>query len=149
MEIDAPADFIYPYLIYEDKIAKWNKDQSVEITFPKGIEPRIGKQIRISLENIPTHPWMLLEIIQMEENRLVLTRFIDGVLRGEFEYRLEPQNSNKTFLIHEMRIRPVGALTTIVWEIHGKRVHRQKMANFLKNIKQVVEENWKPTVAGN
>ena len=140
--VNAPASFLYPFLIYEDKIIKWNNDTSVNVTFPKGLDPRVGKQIRVELKNVPTQPWMLLEIIQLEKDKRVLTRFIDGVLAGEFEYRLEPVNENQTLLVHEMRIKPVGTLVSLVWEIHGKRVHRNKMQNFLKNIKQVVEKEW-------
>jgi len=144
--VDAPASFLYPYLIYEDKVSRWNKDESVEVSFPRGIEPRIGKQIHVSMK-VPTHPWMLMEIIKLDTNREVVTRFVDGVLEGTFVYLLEPLGAERTRLVHVMRIRPVGPVVTVVWEVYGKRMHREKMKNFLKNIKRVVEEDYRRQTA--
>ncbi len=143
IKIFAPAEFIYPYLIYEEKISKWNRDKSIAVSFPKGIEPRVGKQIRVELKNIPTKPWILMEIIKLDENVSVLTRFIDGVLTGRFEYRLERISETETLFIHEIQVKPVGPVVTIIWEFFGKRVHLRKMGKFMKNIKTVVEKDLK------
>ena len=140
--IDAPAEFIYPYLIEEDKTTRWNQDDSVKVTFPRGLEPRIGKQVRVVMD-APTHPWMLMEIDRLEPGREVTTKFVDGVLGGSFSYFLEPTDGGRTRLVHEMSIRPKGALTTLVWEVFGKQLHRKKMRGFLGRIKTVVEADWK------
>jgi uncharacterized protein YndB with AHSA1/START domain len=140
--IDAPAEFIYPYLIEEDKIARWNQDDGVTVTFPRGTEPRVGKQVRVVLD-APTHPWMLMEIDRLEPGRAVATKFVDGVLGGSFSYFLAPAEDGRTRLVHEMRIRPKGALTTILWELFGKNLHRRKMRGFLDRIRNVVETDWK------
>ena len=142
VDVDAPPSFLYPYLIREELISKWNQDKSVRVSFPKGIEPCIGKQIRVSLKYVPTSPWMLMEIVELTEPERVTTRFIDGVLTGEFSYILSPTETGGTHLVQELRIKPVGALTTMVWEIHGKRVYRNKMGNFLAQIKKVVEHDF-------
>jgi hypothetical protein len=142
IEIDAPPDVVFPYLIYEDKIIKWRKDKSVETTFPNGVEPRVGKQVRVTMVNIPTQPWLLLEIAKLETNKEVVTRFVDGVLTGEFAYILTPLDGNRTRLVTELRVRSVGALVTVIWKLHGERVHRKKMWNFMKNMKQVIEKEW-------
>jgi len=142
VSIQAPANFIYPYLIEEDKIALWNKDDSVKVAFPKGEEPRIGKQIRVSLKNVPTHPWMLMEIKQLQPGREVMTEFIDGVLAGKFYYRLTPQEQGGTLFVHEMQVRPVGFIVALVWEVIGKRIHHEKMERFMSAIKVVVEAAW-------
>ncbi len=138
--VDAPPDFLYPYLIFEDKIARWQRDDSVVATFPNGIEPRIGKRIHVAVK-APTDPWLLMEIITLDRPREVRTRFIDGVLRGEFAYLLEPTTTGTRF-VHEMRIEPVGVLTTIIWELLGKHLHRSKMKTFMANIKILVEADY-------
>ncbi len=142
IEINAPPDAVFPYLIYEEKIIKWRKDKSVETIFPKGVEPRVGKQIRVTMVKVPTQPWLLLEIAKLEENKEVVTRFVDGVLTGEFAYILTPLEGNRTRLVTELRVRSVGALVTIIWKIHGERVHRKKMWKFMQNQKKVIEEEW-------
>ena len=143
IRINAPADFIYPYLIEEDKIALWNQDKGVEVSFPRGVEPRIGKQIRVSLK-VPTRPWMLMEIVKLEPGREVVTDFIDGVLEGSFAYRLESQDDGSTMLVHEIKIQPKGVLIALAWELFGKRLHRRKMEGFLAKIKSVVESSYEP-----
>jgi uncharacterized protein YndB with AHSA1/START domain len=145
IKIDAPPEFVYPYLIEEDKISRWQLDHGVTVTFPRGVEPRIGKQIRVAVE-APTDPWILMEIARLEPGHEVLTRFVGGVLEGEFAYLLQPAQTRGTLLIHEMRIRPVGMLTTFVWEIYGKHMHRAKMRTFLDKIKEIVEADWKAAV---
>lgn len=142
LHVNASANIIYPYLIEEEKISLWNKDETVEVSFPRGIEPKVGKQILITMKRVPTNPTMLMEIVHLETGRLVKTQFIDGPLDGEFIYRLEPQADGSTLLVHEMRIRPVGLFVTILWEIYGKKVHRKKMTSYLNKLKQVVEEKF-------
>jgi len=138
--IDAPPEFVYPYLIEEDRISRWQKDDSVTVTFPRGIEPRVGKQIKIEMDVI-SHPMMLLEIVRLEPGRLVLTEFVDGVLAGEFAYLLQPQPDGSTVFVHEMRIKPVGMVVTVVWEVYGKQMHRKKMRTFMQEIKRIVEDD--------
>jgi hypothetical protein len=87
-----------------------------------------------------------MEITRLAPGREVLTRFVGGVLEGEFAYLLQPTETRGTLLIHEMRIRPVGLLTTFVWEIYGKHMHRAKMRAFLAKIKEIVEADWKAAV---
>lgn len=142
--IDAPPEFIYPYLIEEDRISRWQRDDSVTVTFPRGIEPRVGKQIKIEMDVI-SHPMMLLEIIRLEPGRLVLTEFVDGVLAGDFAYILQRQPDGSTVFVHEMRIKPVGMIVTVVWEVYGKQMHRKKMWTFMQEIKKIVEEDWRKT----
>ena len=142
VEIDAPPDFVYPYLIYEDKIQRWNKDDSVVVEYPKGLEPRVGKQILVTLK-VFTNPSMLMEITELDQDREVVTEFIDGVLTGIFSYRLEPIDEDTTLLVHEMAIKPVGAFITLIWKIHGEKMHREKMEMYLGRIKDLVEGDWK------
>lgn len=141
--IDAPAEFIYPYLIEEDKIARWNRDEDVVVDFPRGLEPRVGKQIHVTLE-IPTHPWILMEIVTLDPGREVRTSFIDGVLRGEYVYLLEPLEEGRTRLAQEMRLRAKGFFFRFAWLVYGEGMYRKKMRNFLDEIKKVVESDWRP-----
>jgi hypothetical protein len=142
IRIDAPPLFVYPYLVEEDKVARWNQDKSVTVTFPRGIEPRIGKQIRVAVD-APTHPWILMEIVRLDPGREALTRFVDGVLEGEFAYLLSPDGPHGTLFVHEMRIRPKGAFMTFLWEVLGKHLHRAKMRAFMGKIKEVVEADYR------
>jgi uncharacterized protein YndB with AHSA1/START domain len=141
IDIDAPPDFLFPYLVEEDLISRWQDDGGVVVTFPKGRETRLGKQIRVAV-NAPTDPWMLMEIVCLDRPREVRTVFVDGVLRGDFAYLLRPRVGGVT-LVHEMRIKPVGFLTTVIWELVGKHLHRAKMKNFMANIKEVVEGDYR------
>ncbi|MDP8223383.1 MAG: SRPBCC family protein [Candidatus Lernaella stagnicola] len=144
IDIEVPPDFLYPYLIYEDRIARWQKDDTVSVTFPDGLEPRIGKHIRVAIE-APTDPWFMMEIIKLDRPHEVRTEFVDGVLRGDFAYLLEPTEAGTRF-VHEMRIKAVGTLTTIVWEMFGKHMHRQKMKSFMAKIKEIVEADYSARV---
>jgi len=141
--IDAPAEFIYPYLIEEEKIARWNLDDQVVVDFPRGIEPRVGKQIHVTLK-IPTHPWILMEIVTLDPAREVRTAFLDGVLRGEYVYLLEPLGENRTRLAQEMRLRAKGFFFRFAWLVYGEGMYRKKMRTFLDGIKSVVEADWRP-----
>ena len=145
--IEAPAGFIYPYLIEEDKIARWKEDRMMEVTFPRGLEPRVGKQIKVTVK-IPTHPWMLMEIVRLDADREVLVEFIDGVLDGIFLYRLVPEQEGGTLLVHEMAIEPVGAFITVYWELYGRYMHRRKMKKFMARIEKIVEADYKKMAVG-
>jgi hypothetical protein len=146
IRIDAPPEFLFPYLIEEDKVARWNQDPTVTVSFPRGTEPRIGKLIKVELR-APTDPWLLMELRRLETGRVVLTAFVDGVLDGDFAYYLQGEGPAATHLVHEMRIRPKGALVAIVWEIYGKHLHRQKMRRFMANMKEVVEADYQASRA--
>lgn len=139
--IAAPPDFVYPYLIEEDKISRWQQDTSVNVTFPRGLEPRIGKRIRVQI-HAPTDPWILMEIRRLEPGREVRTEFIDGMLSGDFAYLLTPDGRGGARLVHEMRIQPVGRMVAVLWEVLGKHLHRRKMKTFMAKVKQIVEADW-------
>jgi len=72
----------------------------------------------------------------------VLTEFVDGVLDGEFAYILQRQPDGSTVFVHEMRIRPVGVVITVIWEVFGKQLHRKKMRTYMQKIKRIVEDDW-------
>lgn len=138
--INAPADFIFPYLIEEDKIALWNKDKTVTVKFPKGKEPRVGKQIHVTI-NMPFHPSLLMEIVTLKPMENVETKFMEGPLEGSFSYLLISRQ-NGTLLVHQINIRPASPLMRLIWVIYGKRAHKEKMGAFLKEIKIVVEKQY-------
>ncbi|NLH48267.1 MAG: SRPBCC family protein [Myxococcales bacterium] len=141
IDIAAPPEFLYPYLIEEEKISRWQQDSSVDVTFPTGREPRIGKQIRVAVR-APSDPWILMEIVKLDPGREIRTEFIGGMLAGDFAYRLTPDGRGGTHFVHEMRIKPVGGLVTVLWEVLGKHLHRHKMKTFLARIKEIVEADW-------
>jgi hypothetical protein len=116
------------------------------VSFPRGVEARLGKQIRVVIK-APTDPWLLMEIVRLDPGREVRTRFIDGALEGDFAWRLEPLDDRGALLIHEMRIRPKGALMTLAWALYGKHLHRSKMKTFMANIRRLVEAEWPGPVA--
>ena len=137
--VDAAPDQVYPFLTDEDRIARWQNDDGVTVTFPRGTETRVGKQVKVEI-HAPTNPWILLEIVGLETDRKVTTEIIDGVLSGSFSYRLEPTADGGTRVVHEMRIRPVGSMMTVFWGIFGRPLHEHKMRRLLDAMKDVVEQ---------
>jgi uncharacterized protein YndB with AHSA1/START domain len=146
IDIAAPPEFVYPYLVEEDKVSRWQQDPMVDVTFPKGWEPRIGKQIRVQV-HAPGDPWLLMEIVKLEPGREVRTRFIDGMLAGDFAYLLTPDGHGGTHFVHEMRIQPVSRFVAVMWEMFGKHLHRYKMKAFMAKIKEIVEADWQAASA--
>ena len=145
VRIDVPPDYLYPYLIEEDRIARWQHDDSVTVTLPNGFEPRVGKRIHVAID-APTSPWLLMEIRVLDRPREVRTEIIDGMLTGDFAYLLTPV-AGGTSLVNQMRVRPVGTLTTIIWEIFGKHLQRAKMKLYMGRIKQIVEADYQADAA--
>ncbi len=145
--IKAPAEFLYPYLVDENKVARWARDDSTEISFPRGPETRVGKQILIRVK-VVTHPWILLEITRLVPNREVVTRFVGGMLAGDFAYQLTPQADGSTVFTQEMRIKPVGSVTTVLWKVLGEKLYHDKMWKYMKNLKVIGEADWQTAQAG-
>ena len=145
--VNAAPEQVYPFLTEEDLIARWQKDDGVTVTFPRGVETRIGKQVRVEI-HVPTNPWILMEIVRLEPDEYVGTEIIDGVLSGSFSYRMEPAENGKTRVIHEMRIRPVGSMMTLIWGMFGRPIHEHKMRKFLDAMKHEVEQEVSRTTAG-
>jgi len=143
VRIDVPPDYLYPYLVEEDRIARWQHDDSVTVTLPNGFEPRVGKQIHVAID-APTDPWLLMEIRVLDHPREVRTEIIDGMLTGDFAYFLKPVDGG-TLLVNEMRVRPVGTMTTIIWEVFGKHLQRAKMKLYMGRIKEIVEADFRAT----
>jgi uncharacterized protein YndB with AHSA1/START domain len=138
----APPEVVYRYLTDEDLIERWGRDDDVTVTFPKGRETRVGKQVRIDLD-LPTHPWLLMEIRELEPGRRVATEFVGGALAGTFSYELTPASvgdiGGGTRIVHRMAIRGVGWVYRVLWDLVGWRLHARRMQGFLERLKAVVE----------
>jgi hypothetical protein len=138
IKIDAPPEFLFPYLVEEDKTAKWNKDDGIVVTFPKGIEPKVGKQIHILIK-IPGSPFLLMEIVNYFPGRQVDTKLIGGVFEGDFSYILTKQPNGDTLLTQEIEMQPKNKVARTLWKMIGESLYLRKMSRFLKEIKKVVE----------
>ncbi|MDP8254911.1 MAG: SRPBCC family protein [Candidatus Alcyoniella australis] len=141
VEINADPAMVYPYLVDEDKIVRWNGiDSMVHVSFPNSGCPVLGKRMLITIDFI-SNPSMLMEFVEVDPGRLVKIAFIDGMLGGWFVYRLEPLANGGTRLINEMSIQPNGRVFGVLWQIYGKTMYHNKMRCYWAKLKQVVEQD--------
>ena len=139
VEVAAPPSAVYPYLTDEDLIERWNVDSDVTVTFPRGRETRVGKQIRVELD-LPTRPWILMEIVELSPDRRVVTAFVDGALTGTFAYDLTATPTGCR-VVHTMDVRGVGLVYRVAWGLIGRRLHERKMRTFLTRMARLVERD--------
>jgi len=146
--INAPSDFVYPYISDGDKIGRWSRDDRLTISFPRGTAARIGMQIRFVIQ-LPTNPAWMVEIQKLEAGREMQTAIIDGIFRGSISFFLEPLDKNTTKLIHEAEIIPQGSFMQFAWKTIGREIHRKKMDEIMTKIKDLVETEWKQQTRAN
>ncbi|MCB9487926.1 MAG: SRPBCC family protein [Deltaproteobacteria bacterium] len=143
--VDAAPEVVWPFLIDEDLIAKWNDDPELSLAFPDGRAPHVGKRIVMTLD-VPTHPTWTVRITRLDGPRHLEAHFVDGIFRGIYEYRLTPVG-DATRVVQSMSVRPQGWFYRMVWGVAGKRIYLNKMRTYLDNLKRVVEETGPATTA--
>lgn len=139
--IQAPPDFVYPYISDGDKISLWSHDDRLNIEFPHGKQARVGMQIRFTI-TVPTDPWWLVEITELEMEKAMRTRIVDGIFRGKIEFFTSPNASGHTILEHRALILPQGKFMQFAWKTIGAKIHAEKMDEILQRIKELVEKDW-------
>jgi uncharacterized protein YndB with AHSA1/START domain len=138
--IDAPVDFVFPYITEGDKITLWTQDNKLKISFPRGKQARVGMQVRFTIR-LPTDPGWTVEIRELVKNEKMMTEFVDGIFRGSISFYLEPIDANHTRLIHEAIIIPQGSFMRFAWEAAGRRIHAVKVKELMQQIKTIVEKD--------
>jgi len=139
--IQAPPDFVYPYISDGDKISLWSHDDRLLIEFPRGTQARIGMQIRFTI-TVPTDPWWLVEITELETGQVLRTQIVDGIFRGKIEFFTSPDAEGHTVLEHRALIVPQGKFMQFAWKTIGAKIHADKMDEILQRIKTLVEKDW-------
>ena len=139
--IDAPASFVYPYVVEGDRIANWSHDDRLEISFPRGTQAAVGMQIHFAIR-LPTRPGWTVEIRRLIPDREMDTAITDGIFRGSLDFLVEPLGEGRARLVHVAKVQPEGAFIQFAWEVAGRRIHHKKMEELMLRIKKLVESDW-------
>ena len=143
--IEAPPAFVFPYITEGEKIAAWAQDDKLIVDFPRGTEAREGMQIRFTIR-LPTDPHWVVEITRLDQDREMETEMVDGIFRGQLNFRLDPVDGGRTRLVHEAKIVPEGPFMRFAWEVAGERIHREKVVELLQRITEAAENDYRKLV---
>lgn len=140
VSIAASPEAVYPYLVELEKQALWS-DVAME---PITAGPlRTGSQLRLEFGKGPVRVRIVLEFVALDVNRLVEWRTIEGPIRWEGAYRLEPDGPAATRLSQSGRFQFRG-LWRLLEPVFGAEMKGAEIKE-LEKLKSIVERSSTPT----
>jgi len=140
IEIAAPPEKIWPFLVKPEKILKWIITfQKFEYTTEQN--SGVGTTFYIEEKAGPT-PLMKINFTVTEwvENKSLAARMVSGNMVKSYEIRftLEPATSGSTFTFLEITEMPFGIIGKLIGAI-GKRTAESHVKQCLSKLKRLVE----------
>ena len=140
IEIKAPAERIWPYLIDPEKIMQWC------ITFREFEytgEQDSGVGTAIFIEEKAAGPVMKMDfsVTEWEENEVVTLKKVSGSMPKSYQQRwhIQPQNGDSEFTFFEEIQMPWGFIGKLI-ESFGQGASERTVDEMLQILKRLVEE---------
>ncbi len=138
--IKAKAQQVYQTLIDFSEMQRWCPQEKILVEKITTGKLGLGTKIRYRL-NYRINPTWHSVVVDMEENRRIINRFVDGIFEGSVEIWQLREVEQGAELSHTLIYRISKLILRIGWILlGGEAKHNELTEEALHNLKSIVEE---------